>query len=284
MFNFNELKPLLNFGSKLFASKLIDTIYSKLDILIIGKLFSALTLGFYYRAVSLNQLVANYTSGALQGVFFPVISHLQNDKCSQIKIVNKSLHLVSFTVFMLLGLLYLNSKEIIILLFTEKWIQSVEYLEIMVLYGYAYPISVILVGVISGNGESKMFLHLEILKKVFAFTSMLIGFYFGIKGFLWGTVVSVFIGVLINMWFVQKLIKWNILNQVKILFTYVLPCIVPIIILNYSMVFLTFGFFTSLIIKSFTFLVLYLLLNYFLKSLGFVLVRTNLIKVLNVYL
>jgi O-antigen/teichoic acid export membrane protein len=277
MFDFNEVKPLLNFGSKMFASGIIDTVYTKLDVLIIGKLFPPATLGFYYRAVSFNQLVIRYTSGSLQGVFFPVISHLQFDKEAQIKVVKKSLHILSFLTFLLLGLLYLNAKELIVLLFSEKWLVSVEYFKIMVFYGYAYPVSVILVNVISGNGHSGKFLKLEVWKKVIGFLAMAIGFYFGIKGFLWGSVLSSFLAVVLNMWYVQKIIQWNWLEQLKILLPYTIASVLVVLIVLFFNKFAHFNILVTLLLNSTFFLIFYTIFNYLIKSAGY-LYTMNLIK------
>lgn len=268
IFNLQEVKPLLNYGSKMFASGFLDTLYNRLDILIIGRLFSPSTLGFYYRAVSFNQLVIRYTSTSLQGVFFPVISHLQHDKNSQVEVIKKSLHVICYLTFFLLGLLYLNANELIILLFSQKWLASVEFFKIMVFYGYAYPVSVVLVGVISGNGRSDKFLQLEVWKKIFGFASMAIGFYFGMIGFLWGNVISAFISVLLNMWYVQKIIDWKVEEQLYTLFPYLMLCIIPTIFLLNFLYLGAFGLFFSLIAKSILFTFIYVGINFLVKTEG----------------
>lgn len=269
IFDFREVKPLLNFGSKMFASSLLDNIYSKLDVLIIGKIFSASTLGFYYRAISLNQLITKYTSGAFQGVFFPVISHLQNDKQAQLKVIHKSLHVMAFLTFLLMGLLYLGAEEIIVLLFTDKWLVSVDYFKIMVFYGYAYPISVVLVNVLSGNGFSGKFLQLEIWKKVTGLAAMFIGFLFGMEGFLWGMACASTIAVLLNMWFVKKIINWNLFSQIKTVFQYAVLSILSVLIILWVKSFLPSHLVLTLIVGSISFILLYVSVNLFFKSFGF---------------
>lgn len=281
LFNFSEVKPLINYGSKMFASGLLDNIYNKLDVLIIGKLFSPATLGFYFRAVSLNQLVTKYTSGALQGVFFPVISHLQFDREAQLRVISKSLHVISFLTFLLMGFLYLNAHEVFVILFTEKWLVAVDYFKIMVFYSYAYPISVILVNVLSGNGHSGKFLKLEIWKKITGLLAMAVGFYFGIKGFLLGTAISSTIAVLMNMLYVKKVIEWSVLTQIKIVFQYAIISLFSTAILVNMFDFITLNIWVSIIIKSIIFILSYAMLAALFQTIGYDTLKDMILKKYN---
>lgn len=278
LFDFSEIKPLLNYGSKMFASGLLDNVYARLDVLIIGKIFSPATLGFYFRAVSLNQLVTKYTSGALHGVFFPVISHLQFDKEAQLRVISKSLHIISFLTFMLMGFLYLTAYEIFVILFTEKWLIAIDYFKIMVFYSYAFPISVILVNVLSGNGHSGKFLKLEIWKKIIGLIAMIVGFYFGIIGFLWSSVVSSTISVLINMYYVNKIIEWPVIIQVKIVFQYALLSIISTFFIIYFNHYWDLNIWISVIFKSVLFFVTYISFSSFFQTQGFIYLRRMLLK------
>ena len=273
LFDFAEVKPLLNFGSKMFASGLLDTIYSKLDVLIIGKMFSPATLGYYFRSVSLNQLVTKYTSGALQGVFFPVVSHLQDDREAQLRVISKSLHVISFLTFFLMGFLYLNATEIFVILFTEKWMVAVDYFKIMVFYSYAYPVSVILVNILSGNGHSGKFLKLEIWKKIVGLVAIAIGFYFGISGFLWGSVASSTAAVLINMVYVRKVIEWPVLKQIGVVFQYSLLSlfVTVLLVLLFDLSYL--NVWASFALKTAMYAVAYIALSGIFRTIGFSIVK-----------
>lgn len=261
LFNFSEVKPLLNYGSKMFASGILDSAYNKIDVLIIGKIFSASTLGYYYRAISFNQLITRYTSGALQGVFFPVISHLQDNREAQMRVISKSLHIMSFLTFMLMGVLYLDAKELIVLLFTDKWLVSVDYFKVMVFYAYAYPISVILVNVLSGNGQSGKFFQLEVWKKITGLAAMGVGFFFGMFGFLWALAVSSTIAVLLNMWYVNKVIAWPVRRQIMIVYQYAIYSFVAAIPVYWIKTLLPDNLWLLLFAGTIIFAIVYMLLN-----------------------
>ena len=153
--------------------------FIRLDFLIIGKLFPPATLGFFQRAKSLNSMVVQYSSGSLMSVLFPVLSKVKNDLPRFQSIVLKALGVISFIVFLLLGSLYLISEELIVLLFSAKWLQSVEFFKILVLSVFGLPISTLLVNVLSSRGNSKAFLRLEIYKKVIVTINFVV-LYFGV--------------------------------------------------------------------------------------------------------
>lgn len=267
-FNFGEVKPLLTYGSKMFASGLLETIYIRLDVLIIGKIFTPATLGFYYRARSFNQLITQYTSNSLSGVFFPVISHLQNDRQAQLKVIKQSMHVISFLAFMIMGLMYVDAYELILILFSAKWLVSVDYFKIMVFTGYVYPVSVVLVAILSGNGESGKFLKLEIWKKVVGLLSMGVGFYIGMKGFLWSTAVAGTIALLLNMWYVRKVIHWPILQQCIIVYQYAVISIVGVLPVLLLQRWIPENDWFRLFFNTIIFVTLYFTANYFLKTDG----------------
>ncbi|MCX6276440.1 MAG: lipopolysaccharide biosynthesis protein [Bacteroidetes bacterium] len=201
IFKWQALKNLWKYGIHMFGVNVLDTFSSQLDNLIIGKLFSPVTLGFYNRAKSLNTLVSDYSSGGLMTVFFPVLSSIQDDKERFEKVVFRFFHFVSFTSFFMSGFFYLCAKDFIVILFTAKWIPAIEYYKIMVLAGFVYPLSVVLVNIITSKGNSRVYLRLNIIKKSFLLLNFIIGFYFGIEGFLYGLVLVSFINLSLNIIF-----------------------------------------------------------------------------------
>ncbi|KYJ86993.1 hypothetical protein AS592_00345, partial [Sulfurovum riftiae] len=204
LFSFKALFQLWGFGFRIFLSGLLDAVFNKLDILIIGKLFTPATLGFFERAKSLDQMIVTYSSGSLMSVLFPVLSKIQNDLPRFQRIIIKALGVISFIVFLLLGMMYLISEELIVLLFSEKWIPSVEYFQLLLLSGFAYPISALLVNVLSSRGNSKAFLHLEIYKKIVFGVNLLVAFIWGIEGYLYGLVLASILAVYLNIIFASR--------------------------------------------------------------------------------
>ncbi len=269
LFSFKALKQLWGFGFRMFLSALLEVIFTRLDIIIIGKLFTPAVLGFFDQAKRLNLMIMQLSSGSIMAVLFPVLSKVQNDLPRFQNIVLKILGIISFVVFFLLGIMYLISEELIVLLFTEKWLPSVEYFKILVLSGFGYPVSALLVNVLSSRGNSRMFLKLEIYKKILLSINLYIGFLWGIEGYLYGFVVVTVLAVSLNILFASREIKLSFLVFVK-------PVIVQmtIAIISVGMVVLltkeieTFDI-IMLLIKSIIFIIIYFSINKFLKISSF---------------
>jgi O-antigen/teichoic acid export membrane protein len=206
-FSWQALRELWGFGMRMFLSGVLETVFKNLDALIIGKLFLPATLGYYHRAKSLNNIVVDNASGSLMRIFLPTLSSVQNDKQRVLNIVDKSYHLITMIAFFITGFLFVTGRDIIILMFSDKWEPSVPLFRLIVLSAYAYPISAILVNILVALGNSKAFLRLEIIKKIVLLANFIIGFHFGIHEFLIGFVIANAISVLLNIYFASKQIE-----------------------------------------------------------------------------
>jgi len=265
-FSWKALRQLWGYGFRMFLSGMLDVIFTKIDFLIIGKIFPLATLGYFQRAKSLNRMVVQYSSGSLMAVLFPVFSKVQNDVPRFQNIILKSLGIISFVVFLLIGVLFLISEELIVIIFSAKWLPSVDFFKVLVLSGFAYPISALLVNILSSRGKSKEFLRLEIYKKLIASCNLLILFFLGINAFLYGLIVQGVLGVLLNIVFASREIKLQykvfikpILVQLSIS---VLAVILTISIVDNLELISLF----MLLIKGSVFTVLYFLLSYLMKT------------------
>ena len=265
-FSWKALTQLWGFGFRMFLSRMLDAIFIRLDFLIIGKLFPPATLGFFQRAKSLNSMVVQYSSGSLMSVLFPVLSKVKNDLPRFQSIVLKALGVISFIVFLLLGSLYLISEELIVLLFSAKWLQSVEFFKILVLSVFGLPISTLLVNVLSSRGNSKAFLRLEIYKKVIVTINFVVLYFWGIEVYLYGLVVTSVLGVTLNILFASREIKLPfflfvkpILMQMGItLFSVILTLLITKNLDQLNII--------MLIVKGSIFTFMYVLFNYFIKT------------------
>ncbi|RLA52875.1 MAG: hypothetical protein DRR42_06430 [Gammaproteobacteria bacterium] len=207
LFSFKALKQLWGFGFRMFLSGVLDAIFTRLDFLIIGKLFPPATLGFFQRAKSLNSMAVQASSGSLMAVLFPVLSQVKNDLPRFQNIVIKIMGVICFFVFLLLGGLYLGSEELVIFLFGQKWGPAVDYFQILVLSGFGYPVSSLLVNVLASRGNSKGFLRLEVYKKILTSANFGVLLFLGIDAYLYGLIVTTALSLLLNILFASREIK-----------------------------------------------------------------------------
>lgn len=278
-FSFKALWQLWGFGFRMFLSGLLETIYSKLDVIIIGKLFSPAVLGFFDQAKRLDLMITQLSSGSIMAVMFPVLSKVQNDLPRFQNIVIKTLGIISFIVFFLLGTMYLISEELIVLLFTEKWLPSVAYFKILLLSGFAYPISALLVDILTSRGNSKAFLRLEIYKKILLSINFYVGFLWGVEGYLYGLVIVSISTVSLNILFAAREIKLSFLVFLKPIITQMMISVISVWIVN-LWINEIYGILLALLIKSILFTLIYAAINIFLKTSAYENFRKEVIQIL----
>ncbi len=117
--------------------------------IIVGKLISNLSLlGYYQRAKTLEQTVVSYTSVSIINIFFPLISKIQKDLELVKETIEKSYIIISYLIFFIIGILFINSREIILVLFGENWLFVDNYFSILILSAFT-PLVSLLITVIS---------------------------------------------------------------------------------------------------------------------------------------
>lgn len=281
-FSFKALKQLWSYGLNMFLAEMLDTIFEKADYLIIGKLFPAATLGFFHQAKQLNQFVIEYSAGSLMSVLFPVLSKIQNDLAKFQRVVIKSAGIISFVTFLLLGGLYLVADELIVLLLGDKWLPSIFYFKILLLSGFAYPISALMVNVLSSRGKSKDFLRLEIYKKIIQTANLYILFAFGIHAFLYSLIVSSILGTSLNIRFATHEINLPFLSIVRPIIVQATITVLIVLLIQYVMGHFQMPSFVMMLVKGMLFLCAYIFLNWILNIKSFEYIKEQSISILEI--
>ena len=279
-FSFKALKQLWSYGFNMFLAEMLDTIFEKADYLIIGRLFPAATLGFFHQAKQLNNFVIEYTAGSLMSVLFPVLSKIQNDLVQFKNVIIKSTGVISFITFLLLGGLYLVADELIVLLLGQKWESSVFYFKIILLSGFAYPISALMVNVLSSRGKSKAFLRLEVYKKIIQSVNLYILFAFGIHAFLYSLVISSFLGTSLNIWFATREIGLDFIDIAKPLLIQMLIAVSLVFTIQFLLSDIKIHSFLQMLLEGSLFLVAFILINLIFKTQSFTTIKEQFTAVL----
>jgi len=226
-FKLDDIKSIWGYSSKEFLDRILSTVYQKLDVLVIGKLFTPAILGFYTRAFSLNTMVGKFTTTSLNKVFFPLISSIHQDKEKVRAVYLKIISLVGFLAIGISALLFVIADDLFVILFTDKWNQSIIYFKLLVVTTFAYPLSSIMFGLISGLGHPGTVLRAGIYKKVIGVIPILVGVLYGIEAFLYTRIFSSLVGFYINLVYVKKVAAISVKDQVN---CFVLPLVIGLLV------------------------------------------------------
>lgn len=214
IFSWLSFKSLFSFGSKLLISGLIDTIYKNIYYLIIGKFFSPQELGYYTRAQQFKNLPSQNLNAIINRVSYPVLSSIQDDK-DRLKInYQRLIRSTMFITFILMLGMAAVAEPMVITLIGEKWRPSIIYLQMLCFVGMMYPLHALNLNMLQVAGRSDLFLKLEIIKKILAVPTILIGIYWGIKVMIAGMMINTLIAYYLNSYWSGKFVGYSMKEQV----------------------------------------------------------------------
>jgi teichuronic acid exporter len=270
-FKLNSIRSMLRFGFYMFLSGFLDGIFSRIDIFLIGKVFSPATLGMYTRAQGLDSQIRILSASSLTGVLFPMFTKMKHDKEELKKLYYKFFELVSFSFCFFGGFFFLNADFMFKVLFGPQWSEAVVYFQYLILAGFAYPLSSLTLSLIESQGNSKNFFRVEIIKKVLLTPTYFIAFYYGIKMYLLSYLIFCIIATFINVYYVTFEIQVKVKNTIIILSKYFLTCIIMALVIIKLMELLEIrNLLMAAIIKSLIFILSYIALHHLMKNKGLV--------------
>jgi O-antigen/teichoic acid export membrane protein len=216
----SQVRAMWKYSSRLFVSALLDTTFTRIDVFLIGRIFSPATLGYYTRAQSMDGVIRQISSSSIVSVLFPYISREQSNTEKVRELYMRYLHIISFVAFFLSGFLYVCTDSIFVILFTSKWTEAAALFKIMTIAAFVYPVSALMVSILSARGNSKAFLKAEIIKKGIILPVYLFGFFIGLHGFVYCLAGAYILALSVNALFVKKEISVPVQVQLKIVLQY----------------------------------------------------------------
>ena len=199
IFSFSSIKELWIYGKPLYISHILYTIFNRIDNLVIAKYFEPVTLGYYYRAKSLSNLVVKYSSSSLNSVLFPFVSNMKGKREKVIRSSFKMINIITIISFAISAYLFVVSRELILLLYTDKWVASVKYFRYLILAAAFVPISISFENLLKGLGESKVILYLEIVRRVGLVLGLFLGVIYSLELFLLIFSINSIIGSVLSL-------------------------------------------------------------------------------------
>lgn len=215
IFSKEKFSQHFHYGYKLTVSSVLDTIFTNIYQIVIGRFYSAAQVGYYTRANTLMMLPVGNVSGALNKVIFPLFSKVQDDLPRFRNAYKQIMQMVLFIITPIIVLMGLLAKPLIVLLFTDKWLPVVPIFKIICFTGILYPIHLYNLIVLQVKGRSDLYLKLEIFKKVLSAIILIISFFYGFYALLWGQLIFSILALLINTHFAGGMLEYSMAQQIK---------------------------------------------------------------------
>ncbi len=234
LFSFTRLKTLFSFGWKMLVSNLLDTGYSKLTQLIIGKKYSTADLAFYNRGDNIPSLAIANINNSIDSVLMPSMSSVQDNQSLLKNMVRRSIKTSTYLMMPIMAGIAACAEPIVSLIFTDKWLPCVPFLRIFCFTYAFWPIHTANLNAIKAVGRSDIFLKLEILKKIIGLTAILTTMWFGVMPMACSLLFTSVTSQIINSWPNKKILKYGYLEQLRdimpsiLLSLFMIACVLPI--------------------------------------------------------
>lgn len=198
VFSFRSFRELFSFGGYLLAASLLQEICKNIQTLVIGKRFSATTLGLYSQAQKLDKIFSYTVPNILVQVMYPVYASMQDDDRRLVDMLGLNTRMISYIIFPVMAVLILVASPLIVFLWGEEWSQCAPYFQVMCVGGLSICLQNVNFFAVAAKGKSRTLFNWSLYKWSFLLASIFIGMYFGIYGILWGLVLSNFNIYLVN--------------------------------------------------------------------------------------
>lgn len=243
MFSWKRLKSLLSFGWKMLVSSLLETIYTNIRSLIIGKMYSSSDLAFYNQGDKLPNVIVNNINTSIDSVLLPTLSKEQDDKERVKNMTRRAIKVSTYIMSPLMMGLAFCATPIVEIVLTEKWLPCIPFLQIFCITYMFFPIHTANLNAIKAMGRSDLFLKLEIAKKIVGTVLLVSTMWFGVRVMAYSLLVSTLTSMIINSWPNKELLNYDFKEQMLDIF----PSIVLSVVMGWIVSFIRLLGFSSYI-------------------------------------
>lgn len=218
VFSVSSFHRLFTFGSKLLIGGLLNTIYLNLYTLVIGRFFNSAQVGYFNRSQTFAVFPATSLTEIVNRTMYPVLCELQNDEEALIHTFFNYLRSTVFIVFPLMTGLAVLSESLIEVILTKKWLPAAPLMSILCMAYMWYPIMVFNWQLLNVKGRSDLSLKAEIIKKVGAFSILIVSIPWGVNVICWGLLAYSLFDLITISFFVRKIYPFDLRKELVGLF------------------------------------------------------------------
>ncbi len=214
-FSKERFKALFGVGAKFMASSLIGTAFGQLKGYMVGLRYTASDLAYYNRGEGVPGLFTRNINSSINNVLFPVFAKLQDDRDAVKQAVRRSIKTSSFLLFpLLLGVAAISDK-LVIILYTEKWVACIPFMQIFCISECFTILNTANLQVLRGIGEVNTLLKLELYKKPVLVTILGVTMFISPLAIAIGMCVYGIYTMVVNAFPNRKFINYHIKEQLR---------------------------------------------------------------------
>ena len=265
-FSWSSFKELFSFGSYVLLSNLLNNISTQIQGLLIGKFYDPTTMGYYSKAYSTETLASTSISSIITQVTYPLYAQVQDNVELLISIIKRITTTILYVTMPMMTILILITKPLFVLLYSDRWLASVPYFQVLCLAGIVNCLMAVNAQAVSAVGKSRVMFYGTILKRLVGISAIVSGLIlYGMKGLLIGVLINTYFSYAVNISLVSKHIGYKWYTQIKDLMPIVLVSALSFIVSYAGVTYFNLPLYADGFMKLIVFVAVYLFLSYAFK-------------------
>lgn len=212
-FCLKSLHGLFGIGGYMLLSGLLSTVSTRIQSLLIGKLFEARDLGLYSLAQNATQAPASFFGSVLNRVGLPMLSNLSDDRQRLRLALSFSLRVSMFVFLPCMVGIALLARPLVDLVYGPQWSSAAPMLTWLALATALWPVHVLNLVALSAQGRTDLYFRLEIVKNVTMALATLVASPFGPVMVSVAMLVTSVCAAVINTWYSGKILGYGLIQQ-----------------------------------------------------------------------
>ncbi len=283
-FSLSSFKELFSFGGFVLLSNLFNTLCSNIQGLLVGKIYNSSTLGLYSKARGLERYSSTFISNVLDQVSYPVFSEAQDDKARLVGIMKRFTEMSAYFTFPFMSLLILIAQPLFLFLYSERWLASVPYFQLLCLAGIAMCLQSVNYYAVAALGKSKVLFKWTFIKRSLGLILIISGLWlFGIYGLLVGSILSSWLIFGVNAGIASKYVGYGLKQQILDLWPILAISAISFFIAYYISSCFAVGVYVNGLIRFVVFVIVFILCSIFFRLDAYSIARETVMEVVKRY-
>lgn len=271
VFSIQSFKELFGFGFYMFLTQLITEFSKQIQGLMIGKMYSPSTLGYYSKAKNTEKLTSTSISQVMMQVTYPLYAEVQDDKVVLANMIKRITITLAYISIPFIFILVLCAKSVFILLYSDRWLQSIPYFQVLCIAGLAECFHSVNTQAIAAIGKSRIMFRWTVIKRSIGLVFIVSGIVFwGMRGLLGGVLLHSWCSYFVNIGLVSRYIGYKWKMQIKDILPIVFASMVAFTLSYVMSNSFSFSLYLDGVVKAVIFLTVFLGWSVLLKPSAFI--------------
>jgi O-antigen/teichoic acid export membrane protein len=216
-------------------------------------------MGYYSKALGTEKLASTSISQIMTQVTYPLYAEAQDDLVTMRNMIKRLTTTIAYITFPLMFILLLCAKPIFVLLYSERWLASIPFFQVLCIAGLATCLQSVNLQTISAIGKSRVMFSWSVAKQIVIIVLIVSGLYlFGMKGLLAGYVIGSWFVLFVNIGLVSKYIGYRWWRQLLDILPVLVASVIAALISYGCSYLLGLKMYPDGIVRFLVFLVVYL--------------------------